>query len=97
MLFYLLNRHAPNIPDIETILNKPEVSIIITCILIAYITYSSVSPNKHAVRLVGNDLGRIAILLLIVYLSMIRLDLGILVTFAFLVTMYNDKNLDDSE
>ena len=97
MLFYLLNRHAPNIPDIETILNKPEVNIIITCILIAYITYSSVSPNKHTVRLVGNDLGRIAILLLIVYLSMIRLDLGILVTFAFLVTMYNDKNLDDSE
>ena len=92
LLFYAIKNI--NIPSLKEILSINEVYNGIVIFLILYIAFTSVSPNKETVEIVSNDIGRLIILFSIVYISMIRLEIGVLLTFAYLVTLYNDKNMN---
>jgi amino acid transporter len=94
LINYLKNIKLPNI---SKLLNISEVYGVVVAVLVLYITYSSVSPNKYAVDLVSNDVGRLILLSLIMYISTIKIELGALMTFAYLVTLYNDKNINDED
>lgn len=93
MLLSMFNK--VKVPSIEQLLNRNEVYTVTLVLLVLYITYSSVSPNQHAVKVISNDIGRLLILLAIVYVSLIKLEIGALMAFAYLVTLYNDKNIND--
>mgnify|MGYP000492385864 CR=1 FL=1 len=95
LIFYLLKNLE--IPTFETFISVPEIYIFIVGILLLYIMYSSVYPDERAVKFVSNPLGRLLILMLIVFISNIKLELGLLLTIGYLVTIYNDRMLGNKQ
>ena len=95
LLFYLLKKLE--IPTFEKFISVPQIYIFIVGILLLYIMYSSVYPDDRAIKFVKNPLGRILVLIFIVYISNIRLELGVLLTIAYLVTLYNDKIMENKQ
>jgi hypothetical protein len=76
---------------ITNIFNNKITLNSIYILLFLYIIYSSVLPPQIMINITKNDIGRFVWLLWIIYFSFYHFEITILLTIAYLVTIYNDS------
>jgi hypothetical protein len=96
MLFLILpkNWNQKLETTITTLFNNQLFTGTLTMFLFLYIIYSSVTPPQFMINITQNDIGRFIWLLWILYFSFYHFDISILLTIAYLVTIYNDSVLE---